>query len=151
LRPPRQGPPKPRPSPSNKVSEDERRQIREVLHDARFVDQTPREIVPTLADEGVYLASIRTFYRVLRGDGELCERRLQARHPKREAPVLEALGPNEVWSWDITRVKGPYKGKFYYLYAMVDIFSRYTVGWMLAERESARKAQHFIRETARRR
>lgn len=124
--------------------------MREILHDERFVDLCPHEIVPILADEGRYLASVRTFYRLLAQDGELCERRLQARHPARVAPVLEAIGPNEVWSWDITHVKGPWKGKSYFLYVMIDIFSRYVVGWMLAERENARRAQHFIRETARR-
>jgi len=143
------GPPRPRPRPANRVGDEERRQIREALHEPRFIDRTPWEIVPTLLDEGTYLASIRTFYRVLDGDGELKERRLQATHPRHVAPVLEATGPNQVWSWDITHVKGPCKGQSYFLYVMVDLFSRYVVGWMLAERENARRAQHFIRETAR--
>ncbi len=148
MMPEKYGPRKPRPAPANRISEDERNQIRVQLHEPRFVDRTPREIVPTLMDEGIYIASIRTFYRILEGDGELQERRLQASHPKQQAPILEATAPNQVWSWDITRIKGPWKGKFYYLYVMIDIYSRYIVGWMLAERENARKAQHFIRETA---
>jgi putative transposase len=99
-------------------------------------------------DEGVYLASIRSFYRILNGLGESVERRLQAQHVKRSPPILEANGPNQVWTWDITRIPGPCKGQFYFLYVMIDIFSRYVVGWMLAERENARRAQTFIRETA---
>lgn len=149
-RKPAYGPPRPRPTPANRVGDQERMQIRAALHEPRFVDRTPREIVPTLLDEGIYLASIRTFYRILDGDGELKERRLQATHPRHVAPILEASGPNQVWTWDITRVKGPCKGAFFYLYVMIDIFSRFVVGWMLAERENARRAQHFIRTTAQR-
>jgi putative transposase len=141
---------RPRPSPQNRLSDMERGQIRSVLGQDRFVDRTPREIVPTLADEGLYLGSIRTFYRILSADGACIERRLQARHPRHVAPILEARAPNEVWSWDITRLKGPWRGCFYFLYVMMDIYSRYVVGWMLAERENARRAQHFIRQTVRR-
>lgn len=137
-------------SPANKLSEVEIQAVRDVLHEERFIDLPPREIVPTLADEGRYLASIRTFYRVLSGLGEANDRRLQARHPKRTAPILEATGPNQVWTWDITRLKGPWRGKFYYLYVMIDIFTRYVVGWMVSERENARRAQGFIRETVQR-
>lgn len=125
-------------------------QIKDVLHDPRFTDRTPWEIVPTLMDEGVYLASVRTFYRVLNGLGESHDRRLQARHVKRSPPILEAQSPNQVWSWDITRIPGPYKGQYFFLYVMLDIYSRYVVGWMLGERENARRAQNFIRETVRR-
>jgi putative transposase len=136
-----------RPSPRNRLCDQERRTILSTLHEERFLDLTPREVVSVLADEGLYLGSIRTFYRVLSENAENCERRLQARRVKREAPVLEAAGPNQVWSWDITRLKGPWKRKFYFLYVMIDIFSRYVVGWMLAERENAFRAQHFIRQT----
>ena len=111
------------------------------------MDKAPREVVPTLADEGVYLGSVRTFYRVLLENQESCERRLQARRIQHVAPVLEATSPNQVWTWDITRIKGPNKGMFYFLYVMLDIFSRYVVGWMLSERENARRAHNFIRET----
>jgi putative transposase len=141
---------RPRFLPRNRLSDEERGRIHAALNEVRFVDRTPREIVPVLADEGVYLGSIRTFYRVLAADSACVERRLQARHPAHVAPVLKAVAPNQVWSWDITRLKGPWRGKFYFLYVMIDIFSRYVVGWMLAERENARRAQHFIREVARR-
>lgn len=143
------GPKKPRPTPPNKISAAERAQILEHLHSGRFADKSPREIVPTLLDEGIYLASIRTFYNILSALGESGERRLQASHPRRSAPILEATGPNQLWSWDITRIKGPFKGEHYFLYVMIDVFSRYVVGWMLAERENARRAQNFIRETVR--
>ncbi len=136
--------------PANKLSEVEIQAVKDVLHEERFIDLPPREIVPTLADEGRYLASIRTFYRVLSGLGEANDRRLQARHPKRSAPILEATGPNQVWTWDITRLRGPWRGKFFFLYVMIDIFTRYVVGWMVSERENARRAQGFIRETVQR-
>ena len=132
--------------PKNKIGDEDRAKIFHILHDERFIDLCPREIVPTLADEGIYLGSIRSFYRVLAANNELCERRNIARHPKHCAPVLEANAPGEVWSWDITHIKGPWKGCNFYLYVMIDIYSRYVVGWMLAERENARRAQHFIRE-----
>jgi putative transposase len=137
-------------SPANRLSVAEVQAIKDVLHEERFIDLPPREIVPTLADEGLYLGSIRTFYRVLAGLGESLDRRLQASHPKRSAPILEANGPNQVWSWDITRLKGPWRGKFFFLYVMIDIFTRYVVGWMASERENARRAQLFIRETVQR-
>lgn len=143
------GPPRPRPRPQNRLPDTVRAQILEVLHEADFVDLTPREVVPRLLDQGRYLASIRTFYRVLSEHGEVKERRLQSRRGKHAAPILEATGPCQVWTWDITRLKGPYQGKWYFLYLMLDLYSRYVVGWMVAERESAGKAQHFIRETVR--
>jgi len=136
--------------PANKLSEGEVQAIKDILHEERFIDLPPREIVPTLADEGTYLGSIRTFYRVLAGLCESNDRRLQTRHPKRSAPILEATGPNQVWTWDITRLKGPWRGKFLFLYVMIDIFTRYVVGWMVSERENARRAQVFIRETVNR-
>jgi putative transposase len=136
--------------PANRLSDAEVQAIKDVLHEDRFIDLPPREIVPTLADEGRYLGSLRTFYRILAGLGESNDRRLQACHPKRSAPILEATGPNQVWSWDITRLKGPWRGKFFFLYVMIDIFSRYVVGWMVSERENARWAQLFIRETVQR-
>jgi putative transposase len=147
LRPRSAGEVRPRPTPANKLSDEEVQTIKDILHEERFIDLPPREIVPTLADEGRYLGSIRTFYRVLAGLGESNDRRLQARHPRRAAPILEATGPNQVWSWDITRIKGPWRGKFFFLYVMIDIFTRYVVGWMVSERENARRAQGFIRET----
>jgi putative transposase len=136
-----------RPSPRNRIPDPERMEILGYLHDERFIDLTPREIVPALADDGVYLGSIRTFYRVLSENNEVCERRLQARRINHAAPILEARAINQVWSWDITRIKGPYKSLYYFLYVMIDLYSRYVVGWMLSERENARRAHNFIRET----
>lgn len=138
---------RPRRHPKNWIPQERRQRILSVLHEPRFVDKTPWEIVPTLCDERVYLGSIRTFYRVLNEVSELHERRVQARHIKRSPPILEAVAPNQVWSWDITRIAGPYKGQYFFLYVMLDIYSRYVVGWMLAERENGRRAQNFIRET----
>jgi putative transposase len=149
-RSPRHGPPRPHPAPVNRICGQERQQILDTLHETAYVDLSPREIVPKLADLGIYLASIRTFYRVLSESGEIQERRQQARRPKISAPILEAKGPNEVWTWDITRLAGPYQGKWYFLYVMLDLWSRYVVGWMIAEHENARLAQRFIRETVNR-
>jgi putative transposase len=150
IKPPRDRQGRPATEPANKIPAQDVRRIIGYLHEDRFIDLSPREIVPVLADEGIYLGCIRTFYRILQKLGETAERRLQARHPRRSAPVLEATGPNQVWTWDITRIKGPWKGKFYFLYVMLDIFSRYVVGWMLAERENARRAQAFIRHAVQR-
>lgn len=149
LKPRFYGPPKPRRRPVNRIPEGTRQAILDLLHEVEFVDLTPWEIVPRLLDQGRYLGSIRTFYRVLSEHGEVKERRLQAKRGKHAAPILEATAPNQVWTWDITRLKGPYQGKWYFLYLMLDLYSRYVVGWMIAEHESARKAQHFIRETVR--
>lgn len=145
-----QGPARPRRRPVNRLPESKRSEILDVLHQEEFVDLSPWEVVPRLLDQGRYLGSIRTFYRVLSEHGEVKERRLQARLGKHAAPILEATRPNQVWSWDISRLKGPFQGKWYYLYLMLDLFSRYVVGWMVAEHESARLAQHFIRDTVRR-
>lgn len=128
----------------------ENAKILATMHEEEYIDLCPREIVPKLADKGVYLGSIRTFYRVLSRNEEIRERRLQARRPPINAPVLEATGPNQIWTWDISRLAGPYQGKWYFLYMMLDLYSRYVVGWMIAERENARLAQRFIRETVRR-
>lgn len=149
LRPRFYGPPKPRKRPANRIPDAVRARILEVLHEAEYVDLTPWEVVPRLLDQGEYLGSIRTYYRVLSEHGEVKERRLQAKRGRHAAPILEATAPNQVWTWDITRLKGPYQGKWYFLYLMLDLYSRYVVGWMVAEHESARKAQHFIRETVR--
>lgn len=151
LKPPFYGPPrlKINPRPANRIGDMKRTQILELLHCDDFVDLTPWEIVPRLLDQGQYYGSIRTFYRILSEQGESKGRRLQSKLEKRVAPILEANGPNQVFTWDITRLKGPYQGKWFFLYLMLDLYSRYVVGWMVAEQESARKAQHFIRETVR--
>ena len=136
-----------RPTPARALSEPERQQVKQVLHSPRFVDRAPAEAYATLLDEGRYLCSIRTMYRVLAEDDEVRERRDQLRHPRYVRPELLASVPNEVWSWDITKLLGPVKWTYYYLYVVLDIFSRYTVGWMVAQRESAALAERLIRES----
>jgi putative transposase len=113
----------------------------------RFMDQAPHEVYATLLDDGQYLCSVRTMYRILEAEGELRERSDQSRHPAYQKPELLAGAPNEVWSWDITKLLGPVKWSYYYLYVILDIFSRYVVGWMVAEGESAELAERLIAET----
>jgi putative transposase len=125
----------------------EQQAILDVLHSDRFVDVAPAEVWATLLDEGVYLGSPSTFYRLLRQAGEVRERRRQATHPAKVKPELVANGPNAVWSWDITKLRGRAKWTYYYLYVILDIFSRYVVGWMAASRESAALAEVLIRQT----
>jgi putative transposase len=121
--------------------------VLDVLHADRFVDQAPPEIYATLLDEGTYLCSLRTMYRILEARGEVRERRDQLRHPHYTKPELLATAPNQVWSWDITKLLGPAKWTYFYLYVLLDIFSRYVVGWMLAHRESRTLARRLIMET----
>jgi len=125
----------------------ERQQILDVLHSGRFADAAPAEVWATLLDEGSYLGSVSTFYRVLRARGEVRERRRQATCPAAVKPELMAAAPNQVWSWDITKLLGPAKWTYYYLYVIVDIFSRYVTGWMVATAESAALAEGLIGET----
>jgi putative transposase len=139
--------PKPRPSPPRALRPEERREVREVLNSEDFVDQAPAEVYAALLDRGIYLCSVRTMYRILEEHGEVQERRNQLRHPTYTKPELLATGPNEVWSWDITKLLGPATWTYYYLYVILDIFSRYVVGWLLAERESAALAKRLIEET----
>ena len=119
----------------------------ETLHSERFLDQAPAQVHATLLDEGTYLCSPRTMYRLLDAAGEVKERRDQVRRPHYAAPELLATRPNEVWSWDITKLLGPAKWTYFYLYVILDIFSRYVVGWMLAPRESAALAERLIADT----
>src|SRR5512144_239078 len=121
--------------------------VLERLHEPRFVDRAPAEVYATLLDEGQYLCSERTMYRLLAANAEIRERRNQLRHPVYAAPELLARRPNELWSWDITKLLGPVKWTYFYLYVMLDVFSRFAVGWMLAHRESATLAERFISET----
>jgi putative transposase len=125
----------------------ERQAILDLLHSERFADTAPAEAWATLLDEGTYLGSVSTFYRVLRAAGEVRERRAQATHPAAVKPELIATGPNQVWSWDITKLHGPAKWTYYHLYVILDIFSRYAVGWMVATRESAALAESLIAAT----
>jgi putative transposase len=111
------------------------------------VDLAPAQVAAALLDEDRYLCSVRTMYRILGANQEIRERRDQRRHPVYEKPELLATGPNQVWSWDITKLKGPRKWTYYYLFVILDIFSRHTVGWMVADRESSSLAKKLIRES----
>jgi Integrase core domain len=133
------------------LSPSERKQVLDVLHQPRFVDQSPAEIFATLLDEERYLCSERTMYRILGDNAEVRERRDQLRHPSYNAPQLLATKPNELWSWDITKLLGPAKWTYFYLYVILDVFSRYVVGWMVADQELATLAHDLINETCRRR
>ena len=136
-----------RPAPPRALSVLERLEVLDVLHTDRFVDKAPTEVYATLLDEGIYHCSVRTMYRVLDEAGEIRERRDQARHPHYKAPELLATGPNQVWSWDITKLLGPVKWSYFYLFVILDIFSRYVVGWMIAPHESSVLAKRLIAET----
>ena len=130
-------PVRPRRAPARQpraLTQDEEEKVLAVLHSERFVDLAPAEVHAILLDEGTYLCSVSTMYRLLRRHGEVRERRRQAVHPPRVKPELVAHGPNECWSWDITKLTGPVKWSYYYLYSIIDIYSRYTVGWMVATR-----------------
>jgi putative transposase len=134
-------------SSSRALSSEERKEVLDLMHSKRFIDQAPLEIYATLLDEGRYVCSVRTMYRVLEQENEVRERRDQLCHPVYAKPELLATAPNQVWSWDITKLLGPVKWSYFYLYVILDIFSRYVVGWMLAGRESAALAQRLIEET----
>jgi putative transposase len=136
----------PRRSPQA-LSEIEREQVLDLLHSERFVEQAPAQVCAALLDEDRYLCSPRTMYRILDANQEVRERRNQRRHPVYTKPELLAGGPNQVWSWDITKLKGPQKWTYFYLYVILDIFSRQVVGWMVADCESASLAKKLIRES----
>jgi putative transposase len=125
----------------------ERQAILDALHSPRFADLAPDEVWAIMLDEGAYLGSVSTYYRVLREAGESRERRAQATHPAAVKPELVATGPNQVYSWDITKLHGPAKWAYYHLYVILDIYSRYAVGWMVATRESAVLAEKLIAAT----
>jgi len=121
--------------------------ILETLNSKRFQDLAPAEVYAQLLDEGAYLCSIRTMYRILEANQQVRERRNQLRHPAYSKPELLATGPRQLWSWDITKLKGPKKWNYFYLYVVIDVYSRYVVGWMVAEKESAALAKRFLAET----
>jgi putative transposase len=125
----------------------EQQVVRDVLHSDRFQDAAPAAVYATLLDEGTYLASERTMYRLLAAEGETRSRRDQLVHPSYAKPELLATAPNQVWSWDITKLLGPAKWTYFYLYVVLDIYSRYVVGWMVAHREHADLAERLIAET----
>ena len=142
-RPPR-GASNKRPTPPRALGPSEQREVIEVLHAERFCDQAPAQVVAALLAEGIYHCSARTMYRILSRRGEVRERRNQLRHPRYQRPELLATGPNQVWSWDITKLRAAQKWTYYYLYVLLDIFSRYAVGWMLAHRESGELAAELL-------
>jgi putative transposase len=137
----------PRPRPTRGLTEAERAAARSLFNSERFADAAPRSVYATLLDEGVYLCHWRTLYRLLAEHDQLRERRDQLRHPAYAKPELLATGPRQLWSWDITKLRGPVKGQYFYLDVILDVFSRYVVGWMVAERESQALARQLIAET----
>jgi len=146
---------RPRPAPGKRschrrLGAEERRAVLDVLNEPRFTDLAPAEVYAALLDEGRYLCSERTMYRVLAEHAEVRERRDQLRHPHYKAPELLATAPNQLWSWDITKLLGPQKWTYFYLYVILDVYSRYVVGWMLAHRETATLAERLIAETCER-
>lgn len=138
-----------RPRPANALSDAERARVRELLRDPAFVDKAPAQVWAGLLDDGIYLCSESTMYRILRASGESRERRRQATHPPKVKPELVAHQPSQVYSWDITKLRGPLRGVWYDLYVMLDIFSRYVVGWMVAATETAELATEFIDDVIR--
>lgn len=138
---------RPRNTPPLALCAGERQAILETLNAPRFADATPYTAFARLLDEGTYLGSVRTMYRILAASGQSGERRSQLIHPAHIKPELLATGPNQVWSWDITRLRGSLKWQFFYLYVLIDIFSRYVVGWLVAGAENAGLASLLIEET----
>jgi putative transposase len=145
--PPQSLEPMQHPSPPRSLTVEERSIVLGHLHSERFQDRSPTEVYGTLLDEGVYCCSARTMYRLLEKDGETRERRDQLTHPPYQKPELLATAPNQLWSWDITKLLGPAKWTYFYLYVILDVFSRYVVGWMVADREGKELAKQFIAET----
>lgn len=133
--------------PHNSLNDEQKRQVLDIFHSDRFVDSTPYEVFYTLLDEGQYIASIRTMYRVLFEAGESCERRDLRNHRDAVKPELIATKPNEVWSWDITKLCSYNRFSYFHLYVILDIFSRYVVGWMIADRECQHLAKLLIQTT----
>ena len=149
----RQSPPPPRPERARAaqpraLSEVERKELHRVLDSEEFIDEAPATVYAKLLDQGMYLASTSTMYRVLRDHGEVRERRRQATHPAAIKPELLATNPNQVYSWDITKLAGPAKWTWFYLYVIIDIYSRYVPGWMLARAERAQLAERLLADTA---
>ena len=142
VRPERIATPQPR-----ALSAVERKQIKALLESDEFVDEAPATVYAKLLDQGIYLGSVSTMYRILHEHNEVRERRRQATHPAHKKPELIATTPNSVWSWDITKLHGPEKWTYYYLYVILDIYSRYAVGWMLARVERAELSKRLITDT----
>lgn len=138
---------RPRPRPARALAPAERQAALDLLHSERFMDKSPGQVVATQLDENRYLCSERTMYRILADAKEVRERRNQLRHPQYKQPELLATGPNQVWSWDITKLRGPVKWTYFQLYVLLDIFSRYVVGWLLAHREGVDLAKKLIAQS----
>jgi putative transposase len=143
-RPPTLGPPPPRPAPPNKLTEAEQQRVLNVLRSPEYCDLAPAQVWARLLDDGIYFCSISTMYRLLAVAGENRERRRQRTHPAKKKPELVARAPNRVWSWDITKLKGPDRGVYYELFVIIDIFSRYVVAWCVAPAETGELAKEFI-------
>ena len=148
--PPVSGPRAPRPAPANRLSEAEREHVLAVLRAPENCELAPAQVWAGLLDSGIYLCSIATMYRVLRAVGECRERRAQRTHPAKKKPELLAVRPNQVWSWDITKLRGSERGVTYDLYVIIDIYSRYVVGWTVEKRETGELATEFIAAAIRR-
>ena len=146
LAPRRHGPPRPRPPSHRKLGEAENREILDVLHSERFQDQAPRQVYAELLDEGTYLASPSTMYRLLAANGESRERRDQRAARSHAVPRLEATAPNQCWTWDISKLATFVPGVFLNLYLVLDLFSRYPVAWMVAERENSALSKQLFAE-----
>jgi putative transposase len=145
--PPVTRPPAPRPKPANTLSEAERQHVLAALRSEEYCDLAPAQVWARLLDDGIYLCSISTMYRLLASVGENRERRRQRTHPARAKPELIARRPNEVWSWDLTKLQGPERGVYYELFVIIDIFSRYVMGWMVSAAETGELAEAFIADT----
>ncbi len=136
-----------RKSHPSSLTEEERQDVLDLLHNDTYQDMPPLAVYTDLLDQNTYLCSVRTMYRILENEGEVVERRRQRHHIKYKKPELLATGPNQLWSWDITKLKGPAKWTYFYLYVILDVFSRYVVGWLVSLRESSTLAKQFISET----
>ena len=141
---------KPRPAPARALPPETRQEILDHLHAEEFIDRSPSEAFHTLLDRGVYYGSVRTYYRILNANDEVKDRRNHRRHVVHAKPELVATGPKQCWSWDITKLKGHGKFVYYHLYTIIDIYSRYVVGWLLAPREAGCLAEELIEATCRR-
>ena len=142
--PPVLGPKPARPAPANALTEPERQQVLAVLRSPEFCDLAPAQVWARLLDDGIYLCSIATMYRLLTAVGETRERRRQRTHPAKKRPELIATGANQVWSWDITKLRGPTRGVYYELFVIIDIYSRYVIDWIVAPAETGELAKEFI-------
>jgi len=129
------------------LSDEERVAVRDLLNSEAYMDRSPRQVYASLLDAGRYYCSISTMYRILAAYNEVQERRNQRQSSSYVKPELLATGPNQLWSWDITKLRGPVKLTYYYMYVILDVYSRYVVGWMIAEQESAELAEQLIAET----